>query len=150
MQLQMSVEGSAAEVLDSETREVTVPDLASTDTSLSTPELFRARTVREMQEIKTNPSALPAVGREFSRTDRLLVRVAAYGPGSTPPAVTAKLLSRVGQSMVALTVTPDATGAFSLMEIPLAGLAASDYIIEITATGAGGDRQELVGFRVVG
>ena len=45
-QLRVSVEGTSAQVLDSETREISVPDLTSPQTALGTPEVFRARTVR--------------------------------------------------------------------------------------------------------
>jgi len=41
--------------------------------------LFRARTPRDIQQLKTDSQAVPATGREFSRTDRLFMRVAAYG-----------------------------------------------------------------------
>jgi hypothetical protein len=36
------------------------------------------------------------------------------------------------------------------MELPLAALAPGEYVIEIKATGDGGDAKELVGFRVTG
>ena len=36
------------------------------------------------------------------------------------------------------------------IDVPLAGLAPGQYIIELTATGDGGDVKELVGFRVTG
>jgi hypothetical protein len=43
IQLRLSVEGAASEVLDAETREFAVPDLTSPQTALGTPEVFRAR-----------------------------------------------------------------------------------------------------------
>jgi hypothetical protein len=112
--------------------------------------VFRARTARELQQLKADPQPVPVVGRDFSRVDRLLIRVSAYGPGSTPPKLTARLLSRAGQPMVDLPVTPPASpGEVSQIEIPLAAIATGEYLIEIDATGDGGPAQELVGFRVV-
>src|SRR5437588_2454548 len=102
MQLRVSVEGTGAQVLDSEVREVAVPDLTAPQTSLGTPEVFRARTVREYQQMKADADAVPCAVREFSRTDRIVIRVPAYGPGGTKPTVNAKLLNRAGQPMADL------------------------------------------------
>ncbi len=151
MQLRLSVEGAAAQVLDSEVREFTVPDLSSPQTTLGTPEVFRARTVRDFQQLKADPDAVPAAGREFSRTDRLLVRVPAYGPANTVPTLTARLLNRAGQAMTDLAVAPPPASTFvQQIDVPLAGLAPGEYIVEIQAAGEGGDAKELVGFRVTG
>jgi hypothetical protein len=151
LQLRLSVEGASANVLDSELREVSVPDLTGPQTVFSTPELFRARSPRELQQIKADPQAVPAVGREFTRTDRLIVRVAAYGPGATPPKVTGKLLNRAGQSMTDLAVTPGASAEQpAQLDVPLSGLVAGDYLIQIDASGDGGSAQELIGFRITG
>jgi VWFA-related protein len=151
MQLRVSVEGTGAQVLDSEIREVAVPDLTAPQTSLGTPEVFRARTVREYQQVKADADAVPSAGREFSRTDRLLIRVPAYGPGGTTPTVTAKLLNRAGQPMSELQVSAASSSKFDRqVELPLAGLAPGEYVVEITAAGDGGEAKELVGFRVTG
>jgi hypothetical protein len=150
VQLRLSVEGAGSQVLDSETREISVPDLTTPQTALGTPEVFRARTVREQQQLKADADAVPVAGREFSRTDRLFVRVPAYGPGNTTPAVKAKLLNRDGQTMSELAVSPAASQSTRQIEVPLAGLAPGDYVLEITATGEGGDAKQLVGFRVTG
>jgi len=146
MELRLSVEGGSG-VLDSEIREIVVPDLTSTQTSLGTPVLFRGRTPRDIQQMKADLQAVPATGREFSRTDRLFMRVAAYGAGA--PALSVHLLSRAGQTMSELPVTPSATpGGESTVDIPLAGLAPGEYIVEVKATGESGEAKELVGFRV--
>jgi VWFA-related protein len=150
VQLRVSVEGPSAQVLDSETREISVPDLTSPQTALGTPEVFRARTVREQQQLKTDPDAIPVASREFSRTDRVLVRVPAYGPGGTTPAVAAKLLNRDGHPMSDVAVSASATPSARQMDLPLAGLAPGDYVLEITATGEGGEAKQLVAFRVTG
>jgi VWFA-related protein len=150
MQLRLSVEGTASQVLDTEMREINVPDLTAPQTSLGTPELFRARTVREFQQLKTDPDAIPIAGREFGRTDRLFVRIAAYGPGGTTPAISAHILNRSGQPMNELPVAPSTKAGLQQVDIPLAGLAPGEYVLEIKATGEGGEAKELVGFRVTG
>jgi len=150
MQLRISVEGSGSEVLDSETREITVPDLTASQTTLGTPQLFRARTVRDYQQLKTDADAVPVAAREFMRTDRLLIRVPAYGPGATTPPLSVHILNRAGQPMTELTATPAAKPGEQQIELPVSGLAPGEYLIEITTAAEGGEVKELVGFRVVG
>jgi len=150
MQLRISVEGSGSEVLDSEVREITVPDLTSSQPTLGTPQLFRARTVREYQQLKTDADAVPAAAREFSRTDRLLIRVPAYGPGSTAPALSVHLLNRAGQPMNELTVAAAAKPGEQQIELPISGLAPGEYLVEIKTAAESGEIKELVGFRVIG
>jgi len=144
LQLRLSVEGSASQVLDTETREIAVPDLTGTEIVLGTPQVLRARTARDLQQIKSDPEPVPQPAREFSRTDRLLIRVPAYGPGNTTPAISAHLLNRTGQPMSELQVGPSSSPDVQQIDLPLAGLAAGEYLLEIKA----GDLKELVGFRV--
>jgi hypothetical protein len=134
-------------VIDSEVREITVPDLTSPDTFFGTPALFRARTVRDVQQLKANRDALPTAAREFQRTERLVIRIPVYGPATAPPAVSARLLNRAGQAMSDVPVAAE-PGAGALIEITLASLAAGEYVLEISA--AGSETKELLGFRVTG
>jgi VWFA-related protein len=148
IQLRLSVEGAGSEVLDAETREFTVPDLTSPQTALGTPEVFRARTVRDFQQLKGDPKAVPIAAREFSRTDRLLVRIPAWGPANSAPKLTARLLNRGGQAMSELPIAAASPGAPFEIDMPLAGLAPGEYVLEVSAAGEGGEAKELVGFRV--
>jgi hypothetical protein len=151
MQLRIAVENATADVLDSEIREIAIPDLTIPQTAIGTPVVFRARTLKEVQQLKTDPRAMPTAAREFTRTDRVFLRVAAYAPGVSAPTVTAKLLNRTGQAMNDLTVSaPAAPGAAQDIDLALAPLAPGEYLIEITAAGAGEPAKELVGFRVTG
>jgi VWFA-related protein len=148
IQLRMSVTGAASQVLDSETREIAIPDLTSTQTMIGTPEVLRARTARELQQLKSDPAGIPIAAREFSRTDRLIIRVPAYGPGGTTPALSIHLLGRAGNSMSELAPAPAPTAGMQQVELPLAALAPGEYVVEIKATGEGGEAIEHVGFRV--
>jgi hypothetical protein len=149
MQLRISVEGPQSQTLDSEIREMTIPDLTAPQAAIGTPEVFRARTLRAFEQLKADPEAVPVASREFSRTERVLVRVAAYGPGGQMPALEARLLNRAGQAMSALSVTtPPELAGRSQIEVPLSGLAPGEYVIEITARGADGETKEFVGIRV--
>jgi hypothetical protein len=112
--------------------------------------VFRARTVRELQQIKSDPQAVPSAGREFRRTDRVVVKIPAYGPGVTPPTITARLLNRAGDPMNDVPVVPGEAGGLPSVELTLAGLATGEYLLEISASSSGGDVKELLGFRITG
>jgi VWFA-related protein len=141
LQLRLSVEGADAQVLDAESRELTVPDLAAAPTLFGTPAVYRARTVRDVQQFRANRDAAPTTIREFQRTDRLLIRIPAYG---APAGVTAKILNRSGEAISELPVAMEGTDA--VFEAPLASLPTGDFVLEISA--AGTEVKELVALRI--
>ena len=144
----MVIEGARGQVIDAIGRELTVPDFSTVTMSFGTPKVFRARTIPELQALKGKPDAVPTAEREFSRTDRLFVRMEAYAPGGAVPPVTARLLNRAGQSMADLPVRQAANGV-SELELALSPLAAGEYLIELNAKSeAGSTAQELIAFRV--
>lgn len=149
LQLRYNIESAEGRLIDSDTREVSAPDYSRPQLQLSTPIVLRGRTVRELQALRTDPDVAPSASREFTRAERLIVRVRAYAPGEQIPAVTAKLLNRLGKPMSDLPVKApaDASGTFEA-EMPLSALAAGEYLIEFTASGAGAAAKTLVAFRV--
>lgn len=149
IQLRIAVEGTDADTLDSETRELAIPDLTTPQTVIGTPQIFRARTVRDAQAARTDPNAVPTALREFSRSDRVIAKISTYGPGTSAPTLTVRVLNRTGAPMNDVPVTPIEPGG-GLIEIPLAPFAPGDYLLEISASGSGGDAKELIGFRVTG
>jgi hypothetical protein len=150
MQLRVGVEDAAGNILDSGVEDVAVPDYTAPEVQVSTPQVFRARNAVEFRAITTDPAALPTAAREFSRTERLLIRFAARGPGNEEPKTEVRLLNRTGQRMLDLQAQPAPNGDAGRFQVdlPLAGLAAGDYIVEVTSSGTSGKAQQLVGFRV--
>lgn len=149
LQLRLTMEGADG-VIDSEDREVVVPDLTAPELTLGTPRVHVARTVPEFRAIAADPAAVPTASREFRRTERLLVRLSASGPGGTLPDVTASLLNRVGDKMIDLTVTPPPSpGAPFVVDVALASVPPGEYLMELSASADGQERvRELVAFRV--
>lgn len=147
--VQASASASAADVLESDTREITVPDLAGPRVTLSTPAVFNPRTPREFRASSSDAAAVPTATREFSRTDRLLIRFDAYGPGPAAPAVTARLLNRHGDQMTTLPAQANSqrAGQYTI-DLPLSNLARGDYVIEVAATGQAGEAKQLLAVRV--
>jgi VWFA-related protein len=147
MQMRISVESPSGQVIDSTTRELTLPDFSSVEVSFSTPEIFRARTPREVQNIKQATGAIPTSDRIFARTERLFIRTHAYTPGSATPEFSAKLLNRNGDAMSDVPfVNPEPTRME--IEFPLSNLAPGDYLIHLQAKTPAGSAQEYVAFRV--
>jgi VWFA-related protein len=149
--LRMTVNGADGQ-LDSDDRELVVPDLTAAEMRVATPRIFVARTARDFQTISKDPNATPVALREFRRTDRLVIRTTAYAPGDAPVTMTSRLLNRQGQKMVDIPVTaPGAAGQPHLIDLPLASLAQGEYLLEIAATSDGqAPAIELVAFRVGG
>jgi VWFA-related protein len=150
IQLRISVEGSAAQVLDSETREITVPDLTAAQAVIGTPSVLRARTAREFQQLRADGDAVPIAGREFNRIEHLLIRVPAYGPGGTTPELRVHLLNRTGAAMNELKAEPSPKASEQQIDLPLAALPPGEYVVEIKTGDKDGEATELVGFRIAG
>ena len=146
IELDIAVEDASAEVLDRETRKMIVPSLGL-GLSISTPEVFRGRTLPEWQALANDAKAIPAIEREFRRTDRLLLRVGAQSAGGTP-VLTARMLNREGGEMSTLPVTDAGFGGLSHIDVPLAPLPPGDFLIEVMANDGAEQTSTFVAFRV--
>jgi hypothetical protein len=144
----MSIEDQAAQAIDSDVRDLSVRDL-NAPVVLGTAAFLRARTAREFREIEEDPDAVPVAAREFSRTERLIIRFPSYAPTGVSLSVSARLLNRVGQALRDLPVqTGTASGEPNQIELALASLAAGQYFVEVTAKSSAGDVKDLVEFRI--
>jgi VWFA-related protein len=150
IELDLTILGPDGRTIDTESRDIDVPDFAASRPTILVPQVIRARTVREFNAFLMDPGAPPTPSREFRRGDRLLIRTAAYAGGDALP-LSARLVSRWRQPMRTLAVTPSATTMpMTQFELPLSWLAPGEYDIEITATGPAGGLHERVSFRVTG
>jgi hypothetical protein len=148
LRLRMTILDAAQAVMDTDVRSITVRDMSGV--SIATPEVLRARNAREFRALDS-AQAVPVAAREFSRAERLFVRFSAYGAPGSEVKVAARLLSRLGP-MRDLTISDaDGNGETTPMrglDVPLAGLAVGDYVIEVRAVGPGGEAKDVVDFRV--
>ncbi|HET9831786.1 MAG TPA: hypothetical protein VFP91_08755, partial [Vicinamibacterales bacterium] len=100
-----------------------------------------------VRELRDESTAVPVAAREFSRAERLLIRVPAYAP--TAPTLTAALISPAKQAMRQLQVEPTANkSGVSVIDVPLAGLPPGQYAVEISAKSPGGAAKESIAFRI--
>jgi hypothetical protein len=149
LDLDIGIENASADVLDRETRKLVVPSLG-VGLTLSTPQVFRARTQREWQTLAADAAAVPVPDREFNRTDHLLIRASAQSPGGGNPDLTARLLNRDGGEMVPLTTAPAGAAGLTNIDVPLANLSTGEFLIEINASDGGEKTSTLVAIRVTG
>lgn len=146
IRIEMSIEDATTRVIDTDVRDVTVRPLVG-PIAIGTPQVLRSRTAREHTLLGNSPGAAPLATRVFSRTERLWVRIAAYAADGEPQ-VTARLLNRVGSEMRPLPVEITAVADVYQVDVPLAGLAASEYSVQFTVAVGGRVASESVIFRV--
>lgn len=145
--VQMAIRDSGARVIDRDARDLIVGGFPG-PVSLGSAEVLRARTARELQALTNAQSAPPVAARRFSRAERLIVRVPVFTNGATP-AVSARLVSGFGTAMRSLDVTPTPSreGVYQI-DLPLSGLAAGSYAIEVFAATSEGEARDRLSFRV--
>lgn len=124
--------------------------MTAPDVRISTPRVWSARNAREFQQLSAAEAGTPSASRDFRRTDRLLLRFEVFTPADAPATVTTDLLNQQGSKMTTLPVTaPAAAGQAYSIDLPLANLAAGQYLLEVSATTEGHEPvKELVAFRV--
>ena len=149
VELRLTVEGTnGAGTLDRADRTLEVPDLTAPQVAISTPRVFRARTARDVQALTADGNATPVIGREFSRTERLIVRFDVYAAGTDQPKTTATLMNRAGEKMADLPVAPATAGGTHAFEVGLNTIPAGEYLIQIDAEGTSGKAREVLAIRV--
>jgi VWFA-related protein len=148
LELRLTVQDAANGTLDQELKTIDVPDLTAPVAAMSTPRVMRARTVREFQTLAADAGATPTAGRDFPRTERLLIRFDAYAAGAEQVQPTAVLLNRAGNKMADVPVAAAQAGGTHQINLSLASIPAGEYLVEIAVTSASGEAKELVPFRV--
>lgn len=115
------------------------------------PQLLSAGSAREFRDIVADADAAPLPGREFRRTERLLLRVPTFEPAGLAVEVSAKLINRVGAVVVHLTpMSEQISPALTQFDLPLARFAPGEYSIEVAARSDAGTARELIRFRITG
>jgi VWFA-related protein len=151
LRLRMSIEDDTGQAIDSDVRDIMVRDLTA-PLVIGTPEILRARTARDFRALANDPEASPVASREFSRAERLMIRVPVYAPSGTAPTVSARLLNRSGQTMRELTILPGAAALapseVDEIDLPLAALAAGQYLVEVTVKIPAAEVKDQLEFRV--
>jgi VWFA-related protein len=146
LRLQMEIEDASARVVDTDIRDFIVNPL-NAPVALGTAEIIRARSARDYRALVADERAAPTSSREFSRSERLLIRVPAYAPAEGP-VVAAWLVSKPGAAMRSLPVTEGPSPTIYQIDLPLAGLASGSYVVQLVAKSAAGEAKDELAFRV--
>ncbi len=151
LELDLTLVDAAGVRVDTDSRDVEVPTTRGTTAVLLPAAVVRASNALEFRAAVADPGAAPSPARVFSRIERLLIRVPAYGAGGAPLPVKATLLNRLGQPMRDLPPMSERTPAGAAQfDLPLAPFAPGEYTILLSAPGPSGDLQQRVAFRVTG
>jgi len=134
-------------VSDRQDSTVEVPDFAGTPLTITSPALFRASTPMQLRAIQADPDPTPFAGRQFERTDRVIVRFAVAGAAAADATVTATLLSRKGVALATLALKTTATQGYEI-DMPIGSIARGEYVISIEASRGADQAKTLVSFRV--
>jgi VWFA-related protein len=134
--------------VETQEQSFSVPDFSATGPRIATPVIFRGRTARDLQAVRAAVSPLPAIDRQFSRTDRMLVRFDAYAPGGSSPVVAMRLLNRGGDAIASLPAPVRAGAGPFEFEMSFGSFPPGDYLIEIKAEINGDVAREIFGIHV--
>lgn len=145
VQVVATARNAAGDVLDREVRAFSIPSLAGTALALSTPIVMRARTPLELRALDAGTIVASAT-RNFSRTDRLRVRITPFGAAADGATMTAALLGSRGAPLVDLPMR--AAGRYHEVDLPLTSIAQGEFLIRVEALNADHKAEALVAFRV--
>jgi VWFA-related protein len=123
-----------------------VPDFAA-PLAITSPVLFRGRTPLELRAIQAAGDPPPFAGRQFERTDRIVIRFAVVGPAAADATVTANLLGSRGAQLAALPLKAVAGRGYEL-DLPIGSIGRGEYVIAIAASHGADQAKTLVSFRV--
>jgi VWFA-related protein len=148
MELDFTIHDKAGEAIDREQRTLEVPNTETAVLGLSTPVVSRARNTSEFRALSSAASPVAFASRDFSREDRLLVRVAPYGSEAADAQVTAQLLGPRGNTLLELPIHAVAAGKGYELDLPLRTLATGEFLIALIARSANERIETLVPLRI--
>lgn len=150
VELDMTVRSMAGATIDTDVRDIDVPDLVKRGAGpvILTPEIVRGRTAPEFRALSENPAAAPTPSRTFSRGDRLLIQVPVWSPGGAAVRVTATVTNAIGGAMRTVAREDRAGDSRARFDLPLAWLAPGEYQVVFTAKNETGETKESVRFSV--
>jgi VWFA-related protein len=125
-------------VADRQDTTLDVPDF-SKPLSIGTPVLYRGRTPIELRSVQSGDAA-PYAGRQFERTDRIIVRFDVFGTAAADATITVTLLSRQGAKLATMPLAKTATGY--QIDLPIGSVGRGEYVFEIGAS-HGADQARL-------
>jgi len=140
----LDTDGALADRQDST---LDVPDFAGAPLSISSPVVYRASTPLQLRAIQADADPAPFAGRQFERTDRVIVRFSLAGAAAADATVTATLLSRLGSALATLPLKARPPAGYEI-DLPIGSIARGEYVIAIAASRGAEQAKTLLSFRV--
>ena len=138
------------DIIDRDARAVDVPDASGAALWLTSPVVFRAQNAREFRGLDRGPHAVPYAGREFVRTDRLVIRFDVQGAAAPSATVAARIISQWGKDLAELPLLSHADAAAPYeIELPLTSVARGDYLIAISAVAGSDTSRAIIPIRIL-
>ena len=151
LQFDLTILQADGSKLDVGSLDFDIPNVRGANPVILPPQLLSAASAREFRDIKADANAAPLPGREFRRTEHLLLRIPTFEPAGNAVQVSAKLINRVGAVLIELAPMPDEAGhTLTQFDLPLARFAPGEYSIEVAARSDAGTARELIRFRITG
>ncbi len=151
LQFDLAILSADGSKVDFGAQDIEVPAVRGVTPVIFPPQLMSAGSAREFRDISTDANAAPLPGREFRRTERLVLRVPTYEPGGNAVQVSAMLINRVGAKLADLTPMPEESRpTLSQFDLPLAQFAPGEYSIEVAVRSDAGSARELIRFKITG
>jgi VWFA-related protein len=113
------------------------PETPSPALAVLPPTLWLVQKPADMRLVQSESPPPAYTGREFVRTDRILMRIAVEGDRAADAALKVGLVDRRGKRLTELPFTRSETGW--MLDLPLQSIARGEYLIAIEAS-AGEDR----------
>ena len=149
LQFDLTILRADGSKLDTGTEDVDIPEFRPGPPIILQPQMFRAGSAVEFRALSVDDNAAPLPGREFRRTEHLMLRVPTYDPAGSTVEVSAKLMNPVGATLLEL--TPSGTSnTISQFDLNLARFAPGEYAFELAAKSGSGVSRQLVRFKITG
>jgi hypothetical protein len=135
-----------SEAQPGEVATVLVPGTPSPALSVAAPALWVVRTPADLKRVHSDTPPAAYQGREFSRSERILMRIVVEGQRAATAAVSIGLIDRRGKRLTDLPFTR--TPAGWLLDLPLQSIARGEYLIGVEAEAAGQRSTAYVPIRI--
>ena len=150
VRLRIESQNAGGRRLDTSETAIDVPDFTATSAQVTNPFVYRGRTARDIAQIRAAKAPLASANRTFARSERILFRFDAYGPGGVVPTVTARLLNQGGDQVAALQPPTHTTGNTFEIDLAAGPFPPGSYLVEISAAVPDSAVRRVVAFRITG
>jgi VWFA-related protein len=148
VQLDLTIRALDGSIVDTGALDIDPPAIRGTNPVILPLQIVRVRSARDFRLLTDAPDAPPSPSREFSRTERLLLRVPAFDPSGGAVTISAALVNGRGDKLRELPRL-ESTGA-PQFDLPLGWLAPGEYGLEVTASSPAGVARQLLRVRITG